>query len=264
MKRRGFRIRKKSSSQSESGSPPSPKFFSSLEQLSLSTESSEMPASSSSTGIHTYGSNTSISGSVSSSGGLLKSPNSKELTQHHQPQKLFPLQQPPSAEAEPQNKSPTVLSSSQPQSQSDSTCSSQGTNKGLHTHLVHGTPKGTRRFSILNSTTNTSRSCSSVPSSPKLGGLSSISIPLLSPCRTFFGHLTTSSSHNASHAFQQPANNQQGQKNNNSPSETKIKEGSGGGGKGLSSIFSSSSNSSTPAASPSRKPKSPLVLSPKN
>lgn len=49
MKRRGFRIRKKSSSQSESGgSPPSPKLFNSLEHLSLSVESSDLPGSSSS------------------------------------------------------------------------------------------------------------------------------------------------------------------------------------------------------------------------
>ncbi|OXA42819.1 RAS guanyl-releasing protein 1 [Folsomia candida] len=44
-KRRGFRIRKKSSSQSESGSPPSPKLFNSLEQLSLSVESTDLPHS---------------------------------------------------------------------------------------------------------------------------------------------------------------------------------------------------------------------------
>jgi len=43
-KRRGFKIRKKSSSHSESGSPPSPKLFSSLEQLSLSVESSDVPS----------------------------------------------------------------------------------------------------------------------------------------------------------------------------------------------------------------------------
>jgi len=202
VKRRGFRIRKKSSSQSESGSPPSPKFFNSLEQLSLSTESTDMPASSSSSAIHGYGS----SASIVSSG--------KEQQQQHE-------------------------------------SSSRGA-KGLHTH-AHATPKGTRRFSILSSSSNTSRPCSSVPSSPKLGGLSSISIPLLSPCRTFFGHLTTSNSSNASsptHSIQPP------QKNNNTPSSSCSRTG---GSKGLATFFgSSNSNSSTPTASPSRKPKSPL------
>ncbi|ODN00625.1 RAS guanyl-releasing protein 1 [Orchesella cincta] len=209
VKRRGFRIRKKSSSQSESGSPPSPKFFNSLEQLSLSTESTDMPASSSSSAIHAYGSSASISGNVSSS----------------------------------------VVKSSKEQQQQES--SSRGT-KGLHSH-THTTPKGTRRFSILSSSSNSSRPCSSVPSSPKLGGLSSISIPLLSPCRTFFGHLTTSNSSNST----SPVHSVHPQKNNNTPSSSCSRTG---GSKGLATFFGSSSNSSTPTASPSRKPKSPLGL----
>lgn len=250
-KRKGFRIRKKSSSQSESGSPPSPKFFNSLEQLSMSTESTDMPTSTSSSAIHVYGSSGNISIGISSS-------NSGVVA------------------GGPQIKSPqhaataTSAATAEPEHQHQESIS-RGTKKGLHSPF-HGTPKGTRRFSILSSSTNTGRSCSSVPSSPKLSGLSSISIPLLSPCRTFFGHLTTNnSSSNERHAQKSNKNTSSTAPSSISAAGSRHSGGTtltvitnttttgGGGAKSFTPVFGSSSTSSSPKEIPSQKQKSPHV-----
>jgi len=223
VKRRGFRIRKKSSSQSESGSPPSPKLFNSLEQLSLSVESSDLPGTSqhhgsegSHTGFHPHHHHHHHHGGTT---GM-----------------MLPCNKPSSTSAS--GNSGTIPIPSQ------------------HSATP---PKSPRRFSVLSPSPR--RPSSSVPSSPKLG-FSSISIPLWSPCKSLLGTSSsavsqqpaTSSSGGGSSSSSNPAGVE-----SSSPSSkgTLVSRA----GHGLGRLFGTS-NSNTPVGSPSTKHRNiPSVVS---